>query len=59
VTLARQQTTVKPLGGKGAGLARSMAAPQTRINAILNVLASLSIDMSATPIACGAPSLMR
>jgi hypothetical protein len=57
VTLARQPTAVKRLGGKGAGQAGCIAAPQTLINAILGVLASLSIDhtdMSATPIACSA-----
>jgi aerobic carbon-monoxide dehydrogenase large subunit len=53
-TLAQQPTTVKPLGGKSAGQAGCIAAPQTLINAILAVLASLSIDMSATPIACSA-----
>jgi aerobic carbon-monoxide dehydrogenase large subunit len=62
VTLARQPTTVKPLGGKGAGQAGCIAAPQVPINAILDVLASLSvdhIDMSATPISCGARSPVR
>ena len=44
MTLARQPTTVKPLGGKGAGQAGCIAAPQALINAILDVLASLSID---------------
>jgi hypothetical protein len=46
------------LGGKGTGI----AAPQTLINAILDVLASLSIDhidISATPIACSARSSAR
>jgi hypothetical protein len=46
VTLARQPTTVKPLGGKGAGQAGCIAAPQGLINAILDVLASLSITTS-------------
>jgi hypothetical protein len=44
VTLARQPTTVKPLGGKDAGQAGCIAAPQAPINAILDVLALLSID---------------
>jgi aerobic carbon-monoxide dehydrogenase large subunit len=60
VTLARQPTAVKRLGGKGAGQAGCTAAPQTLINAILDVLASLyHTDISATPIACSARSQMR
>ena len=52
MTLAQQPTTVKPLGGKGAGQAGCIAAPQTIVNAILDALAPLGIehiDMPATP----------
>jgi carbon-monoxide dehydrogenase large subunit len=59
VTLARQSTAVKRLGGKGAGQAGCIAAPQTLINAILASLSIDHTDMSDTPIACGARSPAR
>src|SRR5438132_13680129 len=56
----------QPLGVKGAGQARCIAAPSTIIKAILDALASLDldhIDMPATPErvrrSCGAPSPAR
>jgi carbon-monoxide dehydrogenase large subunit len=52
ITLAELPTAVNPLGVKGAGQARCIAAPQTIVNAILDALAPLGIehiDMPATP----------
>ena len=49
MTLARQPTAVKRLGDKGAGQAGRIAAPQILINAIPDVLASLSIHHARSP----------